>query len=60
MLNGIFISTMSEICGCNIGRCCDAILFDDNAKVRQGWTMGEAIDPTEIDIVEYLKGLLNQ
>ena len=38
----------------------EAILIDDNAKVREGWTLGEAIDPTTIDIVEYLKGLLNQ
>jgi phosphoglycolate phosphatase-like HAD superfamily hydrolase len=37
-----------------------AILFDDNAKVREGWHLGEAVDPTAIDIVEYLKGLLNQ
>lgn len=37
-----------------------AILIDDNAKVREGWHLGEAIDPTAIDIVEYLKGLLNQ
>ena len=36
----------------------EAILIDDNAKVREGWHLGEAIDPTEIDIVEYLKGLL--
>ena len=36
-----------------------AILIDDNAKVREGWHLGEAIDPTAIDIVEYLKGLLN-
>ena len=35
-----------------------AILFDDNAKVRKGWTMGEAIDPTTCDIIEFLKGLL--
>ena len=37
-----------------------AILIDDNAKVREGWHLGETIDPTAIDIVEYLKGLLNQ
>ena len=37
-----------------------AILIDDNAKVREGWHWGETIDPTAIDIVEYLKGLLNQ
>ena len=35
-----------------------AILFDDNAKVRQGWTMGEAIDPIECDILEVLRGLV--
>lgn len=37
-----------------------AILIDDNAKVRNGWTLGETVDPTAIDIVEYIKGLLNQ
>lgn len=37
-----------------------AILIDDNARVREGWHLGEAVDPTAIDIVEYLKGLLNQ
>lgn len=36
-----------------------AILFDDNAKVREGWHMGEAIDPTACDIVEFLENLLN-
>ena len=36
-----------------------AILIDDNAKVRDGWTLGETIDPTAIDIIEVLKGLLN-
>ena len=36
----------------------EAILIDDNAKVREGWHLGEAIDPTAINIVEYLKGLL--
>lgn len=35
-----------------------AILIDDNAKVRKGWTMGETIDPTACNIVEVLKGLL--
>lgn len=35
-----------------------AILFDDNAKVRQGWHLGEAIDPTSTDILEVLRGLL--
>lgn len=36
-----------------------AILFDDNAKVRAGWHMGEAIDPTACDIVQFLENLLN-
>lgn len=35
-----------------------AILFDDNAKVRNGWHMGEAIDPVECDILEILRGLV--
>ena len=35
-----------------------AILIDDNAKVRQGWTMGDTIDPTACNLVEILKGLL--
>ena len=35
-----------------------AILIDDNAKVRKGWTLGDTIDPTTCNIVEYLKGLL--
>ena len=37
-----------------------AILIDDNAKVREGWTLGETIDPTAVNIIEILKGLLNQ
>lgn len=32
------------------------VLFDDNEKVRNGWTLGEAIDA--VDMIEYLKGLL--
>lgn len=35
-----------------------AILIDDNAKVRKGWTMGETIDPTACDLIETLRGLL--
>lgn len=35
-----------------------AILFDDNANVRKGWTMGEAIDPIETDILDFLRGLV--
>lgn len=36
-----------------------AILFDDNEAVRKGWHMGEAVDPTACDIVEFLENLLN-
>ena len=35
-----------------------AILFDDNAQVRNGWHLGEAIDPTTTDILEVLRNLL--
>jgi hypothetical protein len=35
-----------------------AILIDDNDKVRRGWHMGEAINPTTTNIIEYLVGLL--
>ena len=35
-----------------------AILFDDNAKIRSGWTLGEAIDPTKVDIVKYLREMV--
>lgn len=35
-----------------------AILFDDNAKVRKGWHMGEAIDPNEYDICAKLREVL--
>lgn len=37
-----------------------AILIDDNDKVRKGWHMGEAINPTTTDIIEYLAGLLGE
>ena len=36
----------------------EAILFDDNAKVREGWHLGATHDPTTEDIIEVLKGLL--
>lgn len=34
------------------------ILIDDNAKVRNGWHLGDAIDPTTHDIVSTLGGLV--
>ena len=36
-----------------------AILFDDSEKVRSGWNLGETIDPTEQDIIEVIRALLN-
>lgn len=36
-----------------------ALLFDDDARVRKGWTLGETIDPTTINIINYLSGLLD-
>lgn len=36
----------------------NAWLIDDNAKVRKGWHLGEAIDPTTCDLIEVLKNLL--
>ena len=38
---------------------CEQILFDDSEKVRNGWTLGETVNPITTDIVEYLKGLLD-
>lgn len=35
-----------------------AILIDDNEKVRNGWTLGETIDPANSDIIAELKKLL--
>ena len=35
-----------------------AILIDDNAKVRQGWHLGDTIDPTTCNIIEVLRNLL--
>ena len=35
-----------------------AILFDDNAKIRNGWTLGETVDPTKVDIVKYLQEMV--
>lgn len=35
-----------------------AILIDDNAKVRQGWSLGKAINPQTENIIEVLEKLL--
>lgn len=36
----------------------NAILIDDNAKVRNGWSMGETLNPKEIDIVKVLAQMI--
>lgn len=36
-----------------------AILIDDNDRVREGWTLGETINPTNTDIIEALRALLD-
>lgn len=36
----------------------NAWLIDDNEKVRQGWHLGEAIDPTEVDIISLFESLI--
>lgn len=35
-----------------------AILVDDNEKVRNGWHLGETIDPTKVNLIEELRKLL--
>lgn len=35
-----------------------AILIDDNFKVRNGWHMGDTIDPTACDLLKVLRELL--
>ena len=34
------------------------ILIDDNDKIRNGWTLGGTINPTEGNLIENLRGLL--
>jgi hypothetical protein len=36
----------------------EAILVDDSAKVRAGWHLGETIDPTKTNILEWLESLI--
>ena len=36
----------------------EAILIDDSARVRKGWHLGETVDPTEIDVIDFLEALL--
>ena len=41
-----------------LGKDESAILFDDNAKVRAGWNLGMAVNPTTCDILEVLRSLV--
>lgn len=34
-----------------------AFLIDDNKKVRDGWHLGESIDPTKVNLLEILSAL---
>lgn len=47
----------------SVRKCLDknetAWLIDDNAKVREGWHLGETIDPTNVDLLEILSSLLD-
>jgi hypothetical protein len=36
----------------------NAILIDDNEKVRNGWHLGATIDPTTCDLIEVLRSLI--
>ena len=36
----------------------EALIFDDDARVRRDWNLGGAIDPTKVDILEVLKEIL--
>lgn len=35
-----------------------ALIFDDDARVRNAWTLGEAVDPTKEGIIETLRNIL--
>ena len=37
-----------------------AWLIDDNQKIREGWHLGEAIDPTNCDLLEALRNLAEE
>ena len=35
-----------------------AILIDDNEKVRNGWSLGETVNPIDTDIIDFIRGLI--
>lgn len=36
-----------------------AILVDDNARVRNGWHLGETVNPTAINLIEYFEQMVD-
>lgn len=36
-----------------------AILIDDNDKIRKGWHLGETVNPTTTDVLDFLASLLD-
>lgn len=38
----------------------EALLFDDDARVRRDWNLGGTIDPTTTNILDVLKEILNE
>lgn len=36
------------------------VLIDDNEKVRKGWTLGDTIDPTAVDLIDALLELVKE
>ena len=51
-----FVKYGTTKANCTRKHCGRQVLFDDNAKVRKGWHLGEAIDA--VDMMEYLATLL--
>ena len=50
-------TTKANCVRAELGKGETAILIDDNIKVRNGWTLGDTIDPNE-NLIEMLKELL--
>lgn len=34
------------------------VLIDDNDKVRAGWTLGDTVNPTKVNLIKYLESFL--
>ena len=52
-------ATKADCVRCKLQEGEQAILVDDNPKVRKGWTLGDTIDPTQGDLIEKLYELLD-